>query len=128
MKQANLFAHDAAKSATSMKVGTPIYEPGPRKPHLIELVDASKTKRLERRIEQSNVEDDERAFLIAAAQRHNVFHYQRIADYYAHSNPEIQDLMEQSALVVVDFERAIELGYVDLSEDIRKQYLEVFGG
>ena len=53
--------------------------------------------------------------------------YQLIADYYSHSSKEMQKLMEDSALVIIDFEKAIELGYVQLSKEIRTQYLEEYG-
>ena len=63
-------------------------------------------------------------FLIDAARRHNIFNYEKIADYYSHSSKEMQELMEDSGLVIIDFEKAIQLGYVKLCEDIKKQYLE----
>jgi hypothetical protein len=34
--------------------------------------------------------------------------------------------MEDSALVIIDFQRAIELGYVKLSEEISKLYDEEY--
>jgi hypothetical protein len=62
-----------------------------------------------------------------AARRHNVFNYEKIADYYAHSSKEMQELMERSGLVIIDFEKAIQNGYVKLCDEIRKQYLEEYG-
>lgn len=56
-----------------------------------------------------------------------MFNYELIADYYAHSNKEVQALMEALALVIIDFDKAIELGFVQLSDDIRTQYLEFYG-
>ena len=61
-----------------------------------------------------------------AAYRHTGFNYERIADFYAHSSPEVQKLMDDSALVIIDFQRAIELGYVKLSEEISKLYDEEY--
>ena len=58
-------------------------------------------------------------FLLLAATRHIVFQYSKIADYYAHSNKEMQRLMEQSALVIIDFDDAIANGYVKLSKNIK---------
>jgi hypothetical protein len=58
--------------------------------------------------------------------RHNVFNYEKIADYYSHASPEMQALMERSALVIIDFEKAIELGYVRLCDEIRQQYMEEY--
>lgn len=62
-----------------------------------------------------------------SARRHNVFNYEKIADYYAHSSKEMQNLMEKSGLVIIDFEKAIQYGYVKLCDEIRKQYLEEYG-
>ena len=81
-------------------------------------------KRLLNKINASNVSDDEKKFLKFAAQRHNVFTYSKIADYYAHSSKEMQVLMEDSALVIIDFDKAIQHGYVKLSEEMTQQYLK----
>ena len=104
------------------KIKVPIYEPGLHKPSIFKLYDNNKTKELIKNIKKSSVSDDEKIFLIEAAKRHTVFNYKLIADYYAHSNKEMQELMEQSALVIIDFNKAIEYGYVKLSEEIADQY------
>ena len=39
----------------------------------------------------------------------------------------MQQLMERSALVIIDFEKAIELGYVNLCKEISNQYLQEYG-
>ena len=57
-----------------------------------------------------------------AAQRHNGFNYDLIADYYSHASPEVQRLMEESALVIVDFDKAVELGFTQISENITNHY------
>jgi hypothetical protein len=131
MKQYNLFGQEfkpdqEGKKYTS-KIEAPIYEPKNIKPHILELCDKSKTQRLLREIDQSNLSIEEKMFLIDAARRHNVFNYEKIADYYAHSSKEMQILMERSALVIIDFEKAIELGYIKLCNDIKQQYLEEYG-
>lgn len=130
MKQFNLFPADVkpdGEQKYTSKIKTPVYEPKNSKPHVLELFDNSKTKRIIHEIEMSGVPDDEKRFLIEAAKRHTVFNYERIADYYAHSNPEMQKLMERSALVIIDFEKAIELGYVRLCESIEQQFLQEYG-
>ena len=38
----------------------------------------------------------------------------------------MQELMEESALVIIDFEKAIQNGYVKLCEEIRNQYLQEY--
>lgn len=131
MKQTNLFGSEHLQKDEdkkySSKIEAPIYEPKNKKPHILELCDKSKTHRLIREIDNSNLSIEEKNFLIDASRRHLVFNYEKIADYYAHSNKEMQDLMEKSALVIIDFEKAIELGYVKLCQDIKNQYLEEYG-
>jgi hypothetical protein len=131
MKQTNLFTKEENKvegnTKYSTKIEAPIYEPKNKKPHILELCNKEKTHRLIKEIENSNVSFEEKNFLIDAARRHNVFNYEKIADYYANSNQEMQNLMEKSALVIIDFEKAIQLGYVKLCEEIRTQYLEEYG-
>lgn len=131
MKQVNLFGsefkQDDTKKKYSTKIEAPIYEPKNKKPHLLELFDDSKTKRLIRNIEASNITETEKLFLIEAAKRHNVFNYEKIADYYSHSDTETQNLMEASGLVIIDFDKAIQNGYVKICDEIRTQYLEEYG-
>lgn len=129
-KQALLFENPTATADQkyTRKIEAPVYEPKHAKPHIATLCDDTETRRLCREIDTSALPDDEKAFLRAAAWRHAVFHYERIADYYAHATPETQRLMERSALVIIDFDQAIERGFVKLCEDIREQYLEEYSG
>lgn len=71
-------------------------------------------------IEDSNLSDTEKDFLRKAAQRHNQFNYKRIAEYYANASAEMQDLMERSALVIIDYDDAIKNGYVQLSSSLEE--------
>ena len=87
-------------------------------PDITELVDTSKTNELLKRIKESNVPDEVKKFLRLGAYRHLRFDYSKVAEYYAQADKEIQELMEDSALVIIDFEDAIAKGYVQLSEQI----------
>ncbi len=129
-KQTLLFEDLGAQQSDkySKKIEAPIYDPSHQKPNVLMLCDDSKTRRLIRNIDESNLPEFEKHFLRRAATRHSVFHYERIADYYAHATPEMQRLMEESALVIIDFEQAIERGFVRLCDDIREQYLEEYNG
>lgn len=124
----NNIIQEKPKEKYSTKIEAPIYEPKNTKPHILELCDIAKYKKLKSNIESSNLSDEEKKFLIIAATRHIVFNYEKIADYYAHSSSDIQHLMEESALVIIDFMQAIELGYVKVCDEIRKQYLEDYEG
>jgi len=109
------------------KIDTPIYETKNEKPEISVLFDSEKYKTLINEIEKSSIPEDIKTFLKVSASRHIVFNYENIADYYAHSDKEVQELMENSALVIIDFEKAIELGYVKLREEISNQYLQDYG-
>ena len=104
--------------------GSPIYVPKDRSPHVLNLVNTGKATTLKRNIEKANIDEEEKRFLIVAAQRHNVFNYELIADYYAHASPEMQQLMEDSALVIIDVNKAIEHGYIRLCDAMRKLHME----
>jgi hypothetical protein len=110
----------------SKKIDTPVYSPKGDKPDISTLVDPNKTTDLLQKIALSNCTPDEKHFLNLAAHRHNVFNYNLIAEYYCHATPEMQGLMEQSALVVIDFDKAIENGYVVLSERLQNIYSESY--
>lgn len=108
------------------KVEIPKYEAKEEfAPELSELYDRTKQKALSDAIRQAPIPDDIKGFLEVASYRHIVFDYGRIAEYYCHASKDVQRLMEDSALVLIDFDRAIELGYVamkkamdeDLGED-----------
>jgi len=104
------------------KIESPEYVPSKNKPDLSSLANTNKQKELIKKIEKSNLKTDVKEFLKLAANRHIVFNYGNIADYYAHSNKETQLLMEDSALVIIDFNKAISEGYVELSDKIARAY------
>lgn len=94
------------------EIRVPRYEPTGAKPAVAELVDLSKVAALTEAIEAADLDDELRAFLVVAANRHARFDYGAIAEFYAHAEPAVQRLMEASALVIVDFDDAIRDGYV----------------
>lgn len=128
-KQLDLFGYDeqVLKSVNgggtySKKVSTPIYTPSGRPTSIHECYDHQKYLRMLRRIDASNVTDEEKRFLRLAASRHIVFNFERIADYYASASKDMQELMEKSALVIIDFGMAIEEGFVQLNDKMRMLY------
>jgi hypothetical protein len=126
-KQLTMFGvEEAPEKKYSAKIETPIYEPRHPAPDVRTLCNDAKTKALIAEINQSGLPEHDKAFLRAAAHRHSVFNYERVADYYAHAAPEVQRLMERSALVIIDFDQAIECGFVKLCEDIKTQFMEEY--
>ena len=119
-------AREEARASTeeiyTKKVQAPIYQPSGEKPEISSLVDESATKALIQAIKDSDVSQEEKAFLLLAAHRHLKFDYVHIAEFYAHASPKTQRLMEDSALVIIDFDRAIELGFVEMTKNIADAY------
>lgn len=104
------------------KTDVPPYEITGPKPEVSSVYDDSKARKLIDAIDASDLPADEKHLLRAAAYRHVVFNFQSIAEYYAHSEAEMQRHMEDSALVIVDIGKAIEEGWAKLSDDLLKHF------
>jgi len=100
------------------KVDAPVYEPKGDRPPIPELADQTKARELRAKIEQSSIPDEIKNFLSLAAGRHVVFDYGKIAEFYCHADKQTQELMEDSALVIIDFNKALQLGYVKLKQEV----------
>jgi hypothetical protein len=99
-------------------IKVPTYEIVGEQPTFDELCNQTKYKTMVNEIEQSDVSDNLKQFLKLAATRHLVFDYAKIAEFYAHLDTSEQDLFEQSALVIIDFDQAIELGYASFQTNV----------
>ena len=94
------------------------------KPSEISLYNLEKYNDLVKEIKSKNLDSEIEKFLLYSATRHIVFDYQQIAEYYSHSDKEVQELMEKSGLVIIDFDDAMENGFVKLQKNIRGLYDE----
>lgn len=108
----------------SSKIKAPVYEPRGNCPPLSELVNVEKSTSMEEEISKAKLPEDVKDFLRMAAARHRVFDYEKIAEYYCHATKRVQQLMEKSALVIIDFDKALENGFIKLSESIKKAYVD----
>lgn len=120
----SLFGFDLGKAIEeeqnkyTAKTNIPQYEVKGEKPTITELVDTSKTKELQSKIKQADIPEEIKQFLKLASYRHLCFDYSKIAEFYAQSDKEVQELIEDSALVIIDFDDAIAKGYVQLSDQV----------
>lgn len=105
----------------SIKIDAPTYEPSDEKPDVDDLTDCTKTRELLAAIHTADMPEAEKRFLRLAAERHTVFNFARIADYYSNSDAEVQSLMEASALVIIDYAQAVENGFVQIQKDMTEQ-------
>ena len=104
----------------SRAISIPQYEVKGDRPFIEELYSNEKVIKLLEHIKKSGVSEKEKKFLTIAAYRHYVFNYSRIAEYYASASKEMQELMEESALVIIDIDDAIKNGYVKYSKRIQQ--------
>lgn len=116
----SFIADEKKENPYTNKIKIPQYEVHGEQPSLDELYDTDKTDALIAEIKISGVSEAEKQFLIEAAKRHTVFNYRNIAEYYAHASCEMQQLMERSALVIIDYDDAIANGYMKLSKAIER--------
>jgi hypothetical protein len=98
------------------KIVAPVYSPKGEKPPVSALFDRAKTSELTAAIDAADLPAEVAEFLRFAAERHTVFNFRQIAEFYCHADKTTQDLMERSGLVIIDFNKAIENGFVHLTE------------
>ena len=110
----------AGDTKYSRAISIPQYEIKGDRPFIEELYSNEKVIKLLDHIKKSDVSENEKKFLTIAAYRHYVFNYSRIAEYYASASKEMQELMEESALVIIDIDDAIKNGYVKYSKRIQQ--------
>lgn len=106
----SILEHDQT-SKYSQAVKVPQYEIVGEEPVVGQLVDLSKANQLKRNIEKADIPEEIKEFLRMAATRHMVFNYAKIAEFYPHQTKEVQELMEQSVLIIIDAEDAIANGF-----------------
>jgi len=112
----------------SKNITAPTYTPSEEKPKFEQLVNREKAENFIKIIgENSELTGEEKEFLTLAAFRHYVFDYGKIADYYAHSPKHVQKIMEKLALVIIDFDKAIENGYIKLTQELQDAFIEDYG-
>jgi len=102
----------------STQFKTPIYQPTGARPSIEDLYDDAKYKELCGKINASSIAEEHKLFLKLAACRHIKFRYDAIAEFYSHADGDVQRLMEDNALVIIDYGAAIEKGFVDLSRGL----------
>lgn len=91
-------------------------------PSEFSLYNTDKYDSLVKDIKCKNLPKDVEKFLLLSATRHIVFNYARIAEYYCHANKDVQELMEKSGLVIIDFDDAMENGFIDLTKHLEELY------
>lgn len=109
---------DDQKDKYVRKLSSPTYEVQGKKPSLSQIYDTTKSDELKEEIRAARLPKDVTNFLLSAAERHTEFRFDYAAEYYAHASKKVQRLMEDCAMVIVDHEKAVEHGYLKLTQEI----------
>jgi len=107
---------DQLSDTYTREIKAPIYKPKGKCPALSELLDRSKTDELQTEIRAAKLPAEVEQFLLMAAERHTRFNFASVAEWYCHATPQVQRLAERSALVIIDFDKAIENGFVSMTK------------
>jgi len=74
-----------------------------------------------KKINQMNISEDIRRFLLLSATRFIEFNYKNIANYYVLSSKEVQNMMEELLLVIIDVDDILQNNYLKFTKDILKR-------
>jgi hypothetical protein len=72
------------------------------------MIKTDKYDELVDKIKSADIPEEVKDFLLKASTRHIQFNYKKIAEYYSNAPKEVQELFEDNALVIIDFDKAIE--------------------
>ena len=115
---------ESGENPYSQKTDIPIYQIKGEKPSVDQCIDLFEVEKKIEKIENSNVSEDKKKMLKACAYRFAEINFSMMAEFYAHEDEEMQSLMEDNALVIVDFDKAIELNLVKLDKRMKEIYKE----
>jgi hypothetical protein len=96
----------------------PFYTPSQIKPEIQELADMRKHDELIGKIKELTSNEEVKKILIARSCFFVDFNFQKIADFYHWATEEERDIIEQLGMVVLVPKRALELGFIDINENI----------
>lgn len=96
-----------------------LYEPRDFKPEIKELMDLQEYNKKIAYIESLQLDNDFKEFLKLSATRFIFFQFDKIADYFANSNKDIQEAMKELILVILDYNECIEKNLLNLDQAIR---------
>lgn len=99
-----------------LDVSIPYYEPNENKPDIADMADFKDFEELNSVIDGLDAEEGLDKLLRARAAFFVDFDFQKIADYYAHSDKKTQEVMKKLGLVIVIPKEAYEMGMCDFRE------------
>lgn len=91
-------------------------------PSSFSLYNTEKYDALRKLVDESDLPKDVKKMLILASTRFIKFDYEKVAEFYSHQDKKVQELMEKLGLVIIDFDDALENGFIELSKNMEELY------
>ena len=99
-------------------INLPFYTPSEITPSVFELANLDKTKELIDKINDLEIEEDLKEVLRIRASFFTDFNFQKIADFYANQDKEVQEVFKDLGMVILAPKEALEKGFIELSENV----------
>ncbi|MEE3358026.1 MAG: hypothetical protein VZR31_08065, partial [Lachnospiraceae bacterium] len=104
-----------------LEVSIPYYTPAEETPEAKDLADLSEVDELMEMIANTKCDPELSKILQVRAAFFAEFNFQKIADYYAHSDKKVKELMKRLGLVIVIPKEAYERGMCDFRESFDEE-------
>jgi len=105
------------KETYSHKIKLPIFEPSNRNVTLDECVNVDQfvkyMEEIDRYKSENKINEQQYKFLKLAASRFIVFNFENIAEYFCHANADMQRIMQNLALVLLDYDDALKTSIIE---------------
>ena len=98
----------------------PFYTPSQTKPIETDLASIKATEDLLSKIEVLKIDESLKNILRYRAAFFTDFNFQKIADYYSHSDNEVRSIFEDLGMVILAPKEAIKKGFINIAENIEE--------
>ena len=96
----------------------PFYKASEISPSIEDLADISNVKELINKIDNLDIDNELKEILKIRASFFCDFNFQKIADFYHHSDKEVKEVFEDLGLVILTPKEALKKGFIRISENI----------
>lgn len=105
------------KELYSNKIKLPIFDPTGKQVTLDECVNVDQfikyMDEIDKYKSENKINEQQYKFLKLAASRFIVFNFENIAEYFCQTNSDMQKIMQDLALVLIDYDNALKASVVD---------------
>ena len=112
------------KERYAKKIKIPIFQPKGINVSLNECVDIDKfleyMEKIDTLKQENKIDENQYKFLKLSATRFIVFNFENIAEYFCNANADMQKIMQELALVLIDYDDALKASIIEAGEFTNK--------